>query len=366
MRISQETLQGYILEEVLAFLIKNTGYKLLTDPKQDPIELGIRGNGLIVKGRGGEHQADVLGQLEWIPTFTFPIRLFVEAKYRGRKTGIETVRNAIGILNDVNQNYVYPEGNVQPRQKYQYNYAIFSTSGFSSTSIKMAIVHNISLIDLSSSDYKDLKKAISISSEKLKNSFNELEISETEITDNQSKIIKKIRNVLRTQLNTGETDRYNDSNNDNNVESIIREGIKNTIECANRYGELLVAMANGPFMLLLKPNNLNNFLEYSNQNPFHEVNIYWNPDIDNGRLWTIEPNHSKDYKLTFNLPEELSKWIFATKGKERVKAVYAKSNFLSEISIYRKEYERDKIYRLSYKPKQVIENFIDMKGDWND
>src|SRR3712207_2641455 len=92
--ISRETLRGYVLEELLAKLIQNTGYRLLVDESQDPDELENRSNGLAVRGRGGMHQVDVLGELMWIPAFTFPIRLFVEAKARGRKCGIDDVRNA--------------------------------------------------------------------------------------------------------------------------------------------------------------------------------------------------------------------------------------------------------------------------------
>lgn len=102
--MDKDALKGYILEEVLAYLIRTTGYALLVDPQQDPRDLAKRGNGLVVKGRGSEHQVDVLGQLEWTPAFTFPLRLFVEAKFRTKKTGIDAVRNAIGILLDINQN----------------------------------------------------------------------------------------------------------------------------------------------------------------------------------------------------------------------------------------------------------------------
>src|SRR4051794_17362076 len=120
MKISKETLQGYLLEEVLAFLIRNTGYRLLVDKTQDPQELENQGHGLVVKGRGSVHQVDVLGQLEWIPAFTFALRLFVEAKFRERKTGIEVVRNAVGTLLDVNQNNFPGANEIPPRRKYSY------------------------------------------------------------------------------------------------------------------------------------------------------------------------------------------------------------------------------------------------------
>ena len=83
--MSADSLAGYILEELIAFLIRNTGYRLLVDAVQDPIELRSVANGLNVIGRGALHQVDVLGELAWIPAFTFPLRLIVEAKCRRSK-----------------------------------------------------------------------------------------------------------------------------------------------------------------------------------------------------------------------------------------------------------------------------------------
>jgi hypothetical protein len=93
--ISPEALAGYILEELLAYLLRNAGYRLLTDESQDPHELASRHHGLVIRGRGAEHQVDVLGELLWIPAFTFPIRLVLEAKCRKRTTDISTVRGMV-------------------------------------------------------------------------------------------------------------------------------------------------------------------------------------------------------------------------------------------------------------------------------
>ena len=52
-RLSLATLRGYVLEEVLARLIQNTGYRLLVDASQDAEELRNLPNGLAIRGRGG-------------------------------------------------------------------------------------------------------------------------------------------------------------------------------------------------------------------------------------------------------------------------------------------------------------------------
>jgi hypothetical protein len=79
--ITEAQLRGYLLEEALAWLLRNSGYRLLVHKSQDNDELTLNGNGLCVKGRGADHQADVLGEFAFTPAFSFPIRLFLEAKF---------------------------------------------------------------------------------------------------------------------------------------------------------------------------------------------------------------------------------------------------------------------------------------------
>jgi hypothetical protein len=83
--VSATALSGYILEELIAYLIRNTGYRLLVDAAQDADELKNLANGLNIIGRGALHQVDVLGELAWIPAFTFPLRLVIEAKCKKKK-----------------------------------------------------------------------------------------------------------------------------------------------------------------------------------------------------------------------------------------------------------------------------------------
>jgi hypothetical protein len=204
MSISKDTLKGYILEEVLAYLIRHTGYKLLVNSSQDPRDLDNRGNGLVVKGRGGVHQVDVLGQLEWIPAFTFPLRLFVEAKFRSDKTGIDAVRNAIGVLIDINQNNSPTREQKIFPQKYQYVYALFSASGFSRPAIEMAFAHQISLIDLSGDEFDGLRNVISQSADIIVGQINRQDYNESDEQEvyGQGELVLNVRNILRSALET--------------------------------------------------------------------------------------------------------------------------------------------------------------------
>lgn len=118
--------KGYLLEIVLAKLLKVNGYDLVTSTDNEIVNLPR--NGLNVKGRGGYHQFDSLGTFRITPPFVYPIRLFLEAKfYTNNKVGIDRVRMGIGILQDVNTNYSTVEMTSEELKlpKYNYNYAIF-------------------------------------------------------------------------------------------------------------------------------------------------------------------------------------------------------------------------------------------------
>ena len=165
--MNKQQAKGYLLEIVLSKLIEVNGYEVITEcniPYEPSVphgeqEIEHKRNGLNVRGRGGYHQFDTLGTFRITPPFVYPLRLFVEAKcYASTKVGIDIVRMGVGILNDINTNY--STVNLSTEQlsvkRYQYHYAIFSTSGFSKPAQRYAIAHKIHLIDLSSDVYKNI------------------------------------------------------------------------------------------------------------------------------------------------------------------------------------------------------------------
>src|SRR5262245_57113064 len=160
--IALEALCGYILEELLAKLLSTSGYRLLVSPHQDPDALMQDKHGLVVRGRGANHQADALGELVLPTPFSLPIRLFVEAKYRRRNpVGLPEVRNAHGVIHDINEQYASASawGRAVPMRRYQYQYALFSTTGFARDAQQYALAQQISLVDLSGPVFADLRSA---------------------------------------------------------------------------------------------------------------------------------------------------------------------------------------------------------------
>lgn len=158
--VTRGALRGYLLEESLAWLLRHSGYNLLVSDDHDPAELESHGSDLRVRGRGTTHQVDVLGEFAFTPAFSLPVRLFLEAKYYLAPCRLDVVRNAYGVLDDVNQNFVYRSGR-GPRRRYQYCYALFSASGFTAPAQEFALAHQISLVDLSTPSFGWLRHYVS-------------------------------------------------------------------------------------------------------------------------------------------------------------------------------------------------------------
>jgi hypothetical protein len=138
------------------------------------------------------------------------------------------------------------------------------------------------------------------------------------------------------------------------MNSIFEGALGPAIEIARQYDELFIAMAKGPYMLLLKDENYDNFLNYAKEYPRHKVHISWSMQDDDGRTWTIRPAESdriNRYKISFKLPDILAKWIFSVPDNVRQRAIQTKEDYFSTISIYRYVEGKDYLFRLEYEPK---------------
>jgi len=346
---SAESLRGYILEEVLAYLIRNTGYSLLVSESQDRENLAKRGNGLVVLGRGGEHQADVLGELNWIPAFTYPIRLFVEAKFRSNRLYIDAVRNAVGVLLDINQKYFKRNKDRGPHQIYKYEYALFSTSGFSKGAQNMALAHQISLVDLGIEEFRPLLDSIEQAAGILVRA--DIDGGYRLVGKKKgSKEVLHMRNYLRDKLGTWP------EGVEGNGFGYLKDGLEPlepVIQNAIELEELFIAIVNGPYILVLKADSRERFLRYSREHPRHRVTISWSYKNNKGRVWNIRPADVDDiddmYVLSFSVPDVLYKWIFETNTDARSRAMNLKESHMSSITIYRFDRDgRDQIIRLNF------------------
>lgn len=352
--MKKSTLRGYLLEEALAYLIRTAGYTLLINPKQDIDNLRQGSAGIEVRGRGGWHQADVLGQLEVIPAFTYPFRLFTEAKfYEKKKVDMPVVRSAVGIVTDVNQApcRIQKETNLPYGSKYSYSFAIFSTSGFSPKAVTMATSYFISLIDLNMDEYRSLLQKIDASAQLILQRIAE-----------SKELVKDVRYCMRSLLETiparlGDSINREASGRCAEIKSLLTDLVR---EIKN-YDKLYIGTVNAPFILVLKADDPQKFEKYAEKygNSSHKVEIHWASAVNHGNTWFISPVASdarEKYKLSFRLPSELSRWIFEREEDRAKKAMRAKLEYFSSISVYIRGRGIDHVVKLQFDPVATLEN----------
>lgn len=284
--MEKEELKGYLLEIVIEKLIKVNGYDIISTSCED--ESVIRNNGLNVRGRGGYYQVDSLGEFRFTPPLMNPMRLFLEAKYysENKKLGIDKVRMGIGILQDVNTRYVTLEMSEEELSlmKYDYHYSIFSTSGFTEDAQRLALAHNISLMDLSCSRFEGILKLIF-------DIVDEFFRSKTNISGDD---FKKFKNGFRSFINRGGRVR------DFVITNLMKELLLNLQGQA-----IYLASIRSSQIISLFPDNDRAFRESLRKEPNRSVTITWT-NIDGD--WFIKPADGS-YTLVFCLPTLFRKQV---------------------------------------------------------
>lgn len=336
--------RGYVLEEALAWLLRNSGYQLIVTASPNS-GLAMNGAGLTVRGRGAEHQADVLGDFAFTPPFSLPIRMFVEAKYYGqaRPVGLNLVRNAWATVADINEFHI-TDG---PHGRYRYVYALFSRSGFTDDAQRFALAHQISLVDLSLPMFAALRRAVRDAAD---GAF-------PHVVGPGG--IGKMRAAFRAVLETAPPPHpiLADSAAALALHDVART-MKASLEAYNG-GEFLLAFPPAPFLLTLTgttPNSLEQFTRYAGQHPEHDVHLRrdYAPDSGSQRAsrWLLSPaEEPTSYTLTFSLPEHVEGWI-TDEIDGRANTRWLKRTLLSAIIIYRWVGDAPKVYQLRYTPQR--------------
>lgn len=347
--ISLEALRGLVLEETLARLLVDSGYTLLVDPMQDRDALRAGRHGLLVRGRGADHQADALGELLAPTPFGLPVRLFVEAKYRDRPTGLADVRNAHGVIDDVNQHYAR-RGRRSPLRRHDYRYSLFSTSGFSRNAQEYALAQQLSLVDLSGPAFHGLRTLVHRTS-----------VTLHDLGSAQGPIVFPtglVRTALRLGLGTWSADDP-PVDADNRHESARLRALRAADVNPSRPGEavlpadalavaaadlsvdigqsLLLGFPPAPFVLALRPDDMLAFdAHVDGSGPVVDVDIVFARSAIVAGDWVIAPaDGSRAFELRFGLPGVLEAWLLAEDGAAAPRARNVKRELLGTITVFR-------------------------------
>ncbi|MCK1623334.1 hypothetical protein IVA98_08880 [Bradyrhizobium sp. 160] len=368
--ISPGVLKGYLLEEVVASLIRNAGYRLLTRPEDDPHDLSLMSNGLQVRGRGGFHQADVLGELTWAPAFGNPIRLFIEAKWRGQgraRVGIPEARHAVGILQDVNQVLVTvqarPAGTAPGLTNedvtnsgrgfcYSYRYALCSTSGFSPGAQAYALAHQVALLDLSHQEYDELRSAIDTVGDDLHDYIESTERTASASAPPRGRLVRRIRATLRREL-------WGLSQAD--AEGGLLPILQPLLEAAWNIGELFVGVSATGFVILLKADHRERMIRHMQAPADPWTSIHYQLDENGASNWRLTVSSTdgsiEPCRLFFALPDAMLRVLDeqAESSRRRAAALNLKAQHFSRITVYRITDEKSLICSLRLDEGSLVE-----------
>lgn len=114
--------------------------------------------GQMIQGLGEAHNADVLLEPPVQTPFYAPSRLLIECKDYKRRVGLNTIRSALGLREDINHFDIVDASELMNRRcqrrsgsvcysRYLYQVAIASLSGYTYQAQNFAATHRISLIE---------------------------------------------------------------------------------------------------------------------------------------------------------------------------------------------------------------------------
>jgi hypothetical protein len=276
-----------------------------------------------------------------------PVRLFLEAKYYQTRCELEVVRNAHGVMHDVNENFMTGAG-TRPRQRYKYSYALFSASGFTADAQKYALAHQISLVDLSGASFTWLLGHIGATA-------TSLFAAQRHLPKSAPFPLNWMRSRLRKALGTSPLELPPVSIPDGKFKQAAGTAIEDfaTVLRQHSDAELLLGFPAAPFILPLAANDHRGFLEYAEAKPDHTVRIK-RRGTGTAAEWTLSPADTVGaYELAFKLPEHIEEWISGIGEKERHRTVQVKEQFLSAITLYRMNGAGVRSYQLRYEPSSL-------------
>ena len=282
--VSIGQVQGILLEEVLLRLLKVSGYRTIETAYGDST-LNKGGAGLEVLGRGSKHQIDAIADFIVAQPFSNPQRLLLEAKFHQKstnKTGIEVVRNAVGVLKDVNEYWVSRD-KIPPKARYHYQYAVFSSTGYTAPAQEYAYAQDIYLIPLNRSTFF----------QPILQTIGALTIDDFEVKTNGN-FCRRLREEIRDIFeNIERLPSYRILyKNKSKIEELCNQ-------CHQLNGALL-GMINRQFPIYLVPNPDAEAIDIRELYNSYDVEIDWD-----GEGWHIQKSGSGEKLFSFDLPREL-------------------------------------------------------------
>lgn len=147
--LSRSQLRGYLFEIiVMELLLKNQFSEINVAAELNDRVREVRPGFIEFKGRGCWHQIDCPCDYNKLVPFSYPLRLLGEVKFYKSHLSKEHIREYIGVIKDIQENYFVADG-VNPRDFYPRKMEIgvyFSANGFQEEAEKLAYAHGIKTV----------------------------------------------------------------------------------------------------------------------------------------------------------------------------------------------------------------------------
>ena len=313
--MSIATIKGYAFEYFVRSLLIHGNFTRVTPDSQCIIYKA--GAGLMIQGLGQSHNADVLMNPPIQIPFYFPSRLLVECKCYTDKLGLTFVRNVLGLREDINgfdvidkdilknrMNTRRMELNIFPFDRYQYQVALASLTGFKVTAQEFAYIHHIPLLSFQSSIFTDVRNAI----------FNLDQVQWSQGTAEEA------TKYLQSSIADG-----NECEQPIPKIAELRSLVEVTTDLVNR--TQIAMLDDGTLLFLVRP--LMPYIIGDDTQWNDGISLHWSKE---NRYWVLRKENEQYY---FELPEKLFQ-IWATRaGRNRQEqAIHLKQEYFSNIVLF--------------------------------
>ncbi len=317
---------GKAFELFVKYLLLNVGF---SEVGSDGLYIFDGSPGQMIQGMGEAHNADVLLEPPVQTPFYAKSRILIECKDNKYPVNLNVLRSLLGLREDINNFNIVDRDELETRrtqnrrnstignnERYMYQVAAASLSGFSNQAQKFAATYRIPLIEFNKMPYWY--------------KFNELFDICNDLIDPSN--IQTHNHVTLSEVNE-----------------------QNIIDLANEIGKrTAVAITNsGQLLFLYRENNDRN--EFQDQ-----YELYWGTPNEPWRLKV------GNYSYLFQLPEEILKTWLESSSTEldlRKNALNCKAEFLSNMVVYYRDFDKPMIKMISINQSQLEAAKIHLKNN---
>lgn len=146
-------IRGYLYEIFIAKHLKDNGFdECIKNKTTKGCEVNGKGE---IEGRGEYHQIDFSGVYTKLTPYIYPLRVLAECKYYKKPLDKKIIRQYVGVMKDISENYYVPASIKKSNKKSIFNKhvprftdipIIFSVNGFDTHSENLAWAQGVNLV----------------------------------------------------------------------------------------------------------------------------------------------------------------------------------------------------------------------------